>query len=290
MEELTSGKRISRKKTKQELAKMHEENVGRRKDREAYKKCKAHAALMEQNNESLLIVFPSVDAPWYKMGWKSALIYAYGIAPRKFTKKELPTIRKDTDHELRSEDGIVFIRSMESLINRLRKAGIYDYRVLNDGIYIFDTKQKYTKEEIKAFRNLKYSSGEELFAMAAPKEVYPELRGLIAKAEKMVIPKCKKMPTFYCDAIGSKMVEKVVEMNFVYIEMANGRGNKKDHLIKIVKNANEILVDVMVLQELDEWNPLERAAVGGVMTDIKLSIKRIINKEKNEKGKKKKTK
>ena len=279
-DELTAGKRLTRKQVKEGLNAMHERSVNAREARAAYTKRKAHVALMEELNDDKIIVFESIDAPWHKIGWKSALIYAYDVAERVCQKKELPTIRRDTDHNLRSDDGIVFVRSMENFIARMEKAGI-KYEYLDDGIYVFQLEKKYNKQDIKGLRNIKYSTGDELFAMTVPKKVYPELRGLIVKAEKTVLPKCKKMPGFYREMLGSKMADSIMEMNYCYFDMANGRGDKQKYLIKIVEEANAVLAILTLIQELEIWNPIEIVASGSVMIDIKMSVKRIVNRAKN---------
>lgn len=277
-EKLAVSKTMSRKEIKGELNKVHERSAKNKSAREAYTKRKAHVALLEEVNDDSIIVFESIDEPWHKIGWKSALIYAYDIAPRACTKKELPTIRKDTDHEVRSKDGIVFVRSLNKFIDRIQRLELGRYEKLEDGIYIFKVDRKYEPKDFKAFRNLKHKSGDELFAMGAAKKVYPELRGLIVKAEKAVFPKSAKMHVFYRDTLGREIVNRIRDMNVSYFELANGRGSKKEHLIKIVEDVNRILADLTIIQELEILNPLESVEIGSIMVDIKMSVRRVIDK------------
>ena len=70
-------------------------------------------------------------------------------------------------------------------------------------------------------------------------------------------------------------------MNYCYFDMANGRGDKQKYLIKIVEEANAVLAILTLIQELEIWNPVEIVASGSVMIDIKMSVKRIVNRAKN---------
>lgn len=273
---------ISRKSLR---AVLEQSNVMRKpnEERMRYQKCKAHAMLMETANYDKIIVFPSIDAPWYKIGGNSVLFYAYDIAPATFKNKELPTVRPDTDNGIRSDDGIVFVRNIEALIKRLEKAEITKYEVLDDGIYVFQLAREYTKTEVKGLRQIRYQKGNELEDMAVPKRVYPELRGEIVKAIRMVMPKAKKMDEFYRNTMGMSIAGAVLEMNRVYLELANGRMKFADALTKIVENANVVLEMLVVIKEVDAWNPVTLVEVGSLMVDIKVAVKKIINKS-NEKA------
>ena len=104
-------------------------------------------------NKDKIIVFPSVDAPWYKIGWNSALFYAYDIGLIVCKKKSWPVIRRDTDLDTRFPDGIVFVKNIEKFIERLKIANIDKYELTGDGLYIFHLNKEYTKSDIKEFKN-----------------------------------------------------------------------------------------------------------------------------------------
>ena len=278
------GARLSRDQIKKKLTSRQDDKKTDAELRKEYTKRKAHAMLLEESNDHSIIVFKSIEEPWHKIGWNSALIYAYDVAIRACKKKELPTIRPDDDLDCRSPEGVIFVRKIEKFIERLRNIGINKYELTNDGIYVFDVNRTYTKEEIKEFRNTKYRLGDELFAMAASKKVYPNLRGLIAKAEAVIFPKLKSMNSFYRETICNRIGQDIVEMNAAYFELANRRGNKKEHFINIVRNANDILALVDILQEIDAQNPVANVQIGSIMVDIKSAIHRILSKEKEEKN------
>jgi len=270
--------RMSRKEVKEVLAQKQARGETQREAYAMYRRAKAHAALMEEGNMDKIIVFPSVDAPWYKIGGKSALYYAYDIALRVCSKKELPVVRPDTDHDLRFRDGIVCIRKIDKLVARLRTAGIINYEVLSDGIYVFQLKREYTAGELKNFRNTKYRKGEELENLATAKRVYPEIRGLINKTIALVMPKAKKLPQFYQETIGMRLAEAVREMNDAYFDLANERVKKVEAFKRIVMADNQILNELMILKEIDAWNAVELIEIGGLMVDLKVAVKRAVNK------------
>lgn len=251
-----------------------------------YRKKKAHAMLLEEDNYDSIIVFPSKEAPWYKIGGKSALIYAYDVAPRVCKKSELPQIRPDTDKNMpKSADGILSIRNIKLLIERLAKDGIKEFEIFDDGIYKFKIGRAFSKEEIKGLRAIKYQKGHELDSMAMTKEVYQDLRYEIAVSTRMILPKCKKMDRFYQDALGREMVEKILEMNDEYLEIANGRGEEIKHFAVIVGNANFVLSRLMAIREIEAWNPITTTEIGAQMVKVKLEVRKAMDKKKKERVK-----
>ena len=271
--------KMSLDEAKQLLEEKQARGEEKKEQYQIYNKTKAHATLLEYQNNNKIIVFPSVDAPWYKMGGRSALFYAYDIAYRACGKKDLPAVRHDTDHAHRFTDGIVFIKDINVLIKRLGDIGIVKYRVLKDGIYVFYLNKEYSDAEIKGFKETKYRKGEELYNMVAVKRVYPEIHGIIAKLVQMVFPKSKKLPTFYQNSIGIWITEAVKEINKAYFEITNSRGEIKEHFKVIVEKCNEILVYLTMIKEIDAWSPLELIQVGGMVVDLKSAIKRLATKK-----------
>ena len=284
MDDKTSIKlRATRAEIKKELSERSKVNPSKKEAYAAYNKRKAHVRLLETTNNQYIIVFASVDAPWYKIGWNSALFYAYDVALRACSKKDLPTIRQDTDIDasMRSEDGIVFLRSIDKFVKRLEKIGLSEYERLDDDIYIFELKKKYSDTEIKGFKKIKYKNGEELFAMAAKKSAYPELKTLIAKAVSTILPKMNKLSSYYSATIGKKIFDAIDLMNKSYFEMTNGWKDKNESLMSIVEAANTVLEELVILNELGAVNIISLMNIGRVMTDIKTTVQRLI---KNDKG------
>lgn len=273
-----SNLRAPRSEVKKELDKRSENIWTKKEAYAAYDKRKAHARLLEAANDSRIIVFASVDKPWYKIGWNSALFYAYDVAIRACSKKDLPTVRVDTDLDvsMRSKDGIIFLRNLENFIKRLEKIGITKYEKLNDDIYVFELKRKYTNTEIKGFRKIAYKSGEELFSMVAKKTAYPELKTLITKAISTTLPKMDRLSSFYASAMGARVFEAIDTMNQSYFEMTNGWKDKNESLTKIVEAANTILGELVILNELKVVNIISLMDIGKVMVDIKMAVQRIM--------------
>lgn len=272
---------MSRKETKANLNKIHDASAARAEAYAKYHKRKLHAQLLETQNDSQIIVFPSVDEPWYKIGWISALVYAYDVGIRACNKNSRPVIRKDTDHLAKSKDGIVFVRDIKKLIQNLADIGISSYELTKDGLYIFDLGKTYTKSELRDFRNTYCRKNEELFNMAAKKKVYPELRGMIVKAVGITLPKSKNLPAFYQNTLGIRIVNAVLEINQAYFDFVNKRVEAKEAFVTMVKNTNLVLADLTVLSEIKVWSPIELMEIGGAMVDIKMCVARIIEKGKD---------
>lgn len=90
-----------------------------------YYKTKRFAKILEEDNTSKLILFPSANGQkdeWLKLGGNSALFYKYLIAPR--LNKKPPTIRPDTDLQHRFKDGIISIHWKNQFIENLTKIGL----------------------------------------------------------------------------------------------------------------------------------------------------------------------
>lgn len=273
---------MSLDEAKKLLDERQKESEKRREKYSNYTKVKAHATLMEESNDDKIIVFPSVDAPWYKIGGRSALFYAYDVAIRACAKKSLPAVRHDTDNVHRFKDGIVFIKDIDKLVERLAKIGITEHEVLKDGIYIFPLPQAYTKDQIKAFRETKYRKGSELNDMVAAKRVYPEMRGIITGLIRTILPKSKKLPSLYQECLGAPMVAALSNINSAYFELANGRGELKEHFKNIVTECNKILATLTIISEVEAWSPVDLIHAGALVTDLKMSVMKAI--KKNEKS------
>ena len=283
-EEETKMIHMSLDEAKNLLAKKQKESEKKRDKYAVYTKVKAHATLMEEMNDDKIIVFPSVDAPWYKIGGKSALFYAYDVAIRACAKKSLPAVKPDTDNMHRFRDGVVFIKDIDKMIARLAKIGITEHEVLKDGIYVFQLPHAYSDAEIKGFRETKYRKGDELNDMVAAKRVYPEMRGIINRLIKTVFPKSKKLPGLYQECLGIPMLKALTDMNFAYFELANGRGELKEHFKTIVMGCNDILATLIMISEIDAWSPVDLIQVGELATDLKMAVMKAI--KKNEKARK----
>lgn len=275
---------MSRKEVKETINQIHEKSVRNADDYAVYRKRKLHAQFLETTNNDKIVVFPSVDAPWYKIGWNSALFYAYDIGLIVCKKKSWPVVRKDTDMETRSPEGIVFVKDIDKLVKRLKIANITKYEVTKDGLYIFELNKEYTKSEIKEFKNTYHRKNDELFDMIAIAKPNPELRGLIVQAIKTIFPKCKKMPALYANSVGIEMINAVIRMNRAYFDLANKRITSKTCFIEIVKAANDVLADLTIISENDMWSPIEFIEVGGIMADIKMAVARIIKKAERNVG------
>lgn len=270
-------------KAKDALNLMRENGTERKDDYREYYKRKRHAYYLElQKPVNKIVVFPSVDAPWYKMGWNSALIYAFDVGIRANKAKDAPKIHSDNDQgELRSRDGVVMIRSIKKMVQRLRDIGIVEYKETEDGLYIFELKKEYSKDELKKFRNFSFEKLEQLTNMAAPKtKALPRLRICIVRLISTVMPKISNLPSAYQNTLGASMANVILDMNQKYFALVNARLPAQECYNAIVVDANSLMGDLMVVGELKLWNPIETVEVGSQIIDLKMCVKNTILKKK----------
>lgn len=141
-----------------------------RKRKEEYLRIKKFALEREKENFSKLFIFKD-NKGWWKMVGHSAVIFHNEIAKRIGMKTRL---NEDTDFDVKSEDGVINIKSIVQLSEKLETVNVYllelkeDYRVYNLG-------KKYDNSDLERLRKTQELEWGKVNKIILPKHLYPTL-------------------------------------------------------------------------------------------------------------------
>lgn len=158
---------------------------------------KADVKMMEKDNTDSVIAFSS-GYPWFKIGFHSALIYEFFVAP-KF-KNPPYKLRNDVDHYHFSKVGVVSVNNLLKLADMLVKVGAtlpesleeyFENGRLKDDVklsaetakdyYVFKIKGM-SKAKIKTYMEERFREEKELNELVLPfyipQHLYPDMRYL----------------------------------------------------------------------------------------------------------------
>ena len=140
------------------------------KQRSEYEKLKTSVEKVEKNNHSRMYAFRSGNG-WCKMGWNSALIYTYVVAPMLGVEVKL---KKDTDYYCQSPAGIVSIPNVEELEKRLKPLGIKVVK-RTDKAVTFALPRVVTDDELSLLKNAEDEKRKRINQVLQPNDAVPSI-------------------------------------------------------------------------------------------------------------------
>lgn len=162
-------------------ANITENDAAGRARRAEYLRLKGRVAELEPNNYSKLY-FIWQKASWYRTFGHSAIIFHYDICPKlKRVSKLLP----DKDYGVRISGGVVNIRDMDVLEQKLEELGIQKIKSDNR-FYIFNLGKKYTAAELEMFEKTRDREYAFINKVVAPDEIFPHLYKLVRQLQEKI--------------------------------------------------------------------------------------------------------
>ena len=240
-----------------------------------YEEHKRIALLLERDNNSRLIAFPSIpnkdgEYEWYKLGGNSAYYYKYIIAPR--LGKKPPTIHPDTDLNHRFRDGVVLIHWKNSLTESLAKL---KYKLNEESsLLIFDLHHTFTVDEIKKLKQLEKESRNNQSKLFRPKNADPSIYNIIIELSKIIPTKAQKikpwLQTFYADSLN----QDVLSIHIIYQSYANGRMEKKLAIQKLYACLDSLNATLSILSNNDSLDLTSQVRLGHLLANLELKLDR----------------
>lgn len=222
-----------------------EEALAKRADREMAKKIKAEVFQLEKKNDSHLYVFRSTEG-WWKIGGRSALFFKYRVCPKIGLKYEL---RNDRDFYYSFREGIISIKSPESLEEKLKSLKIYKKGV-EKGYIVFDLPfGPISDEQVKEMRNLEKDTLREINTIVNPAEVLIKTLPQARLVQKSLFELCRKLDEPTRELIGRDIVHLSNNMMDRILCVCKGSIPKRS-LPATVKGANvQISTRIMLLMD-----------------------------------------
>ena len=258
MVELARKKSAETKAMKAEQAKQatgEEKKNNNLKEKEYYES-KAYVMSKEKDNYSKIYLFPGMggkEDEWYMAIGHSLLMYKIVLAPRLGRKSR---VLKDTDDELVQDGGVVSAKWGEELIEGAKKLG-YVAKRTEFNVIVVELGKEYTKKEIGQMRSVVNAERNQVKTIIKPKQVYPNIIYAINELAGTLPSKVRKLHQSIRDFYGKAMTEPVVEMTKIYYQMANGRMEKRDAKNGILRETDNF---VAIIHMLDESGILDLAA------------------------------
>lgn len=244
--------------------------------KERYRKIKRQVKEMEKDNQSRLIVFPSLTNGdgWYKVVEFSALYYVYRLAERMGRRAR---IYKDSDKFSKCIYSATF-QNIEKLVAQLERLGeIKGYEITLDGVYIFVLKRALTDDEVGQLRQIEETRRERMHNVLKPRAMDPATYQAILMVVRQLAPKIKKLPGQAYMAVGEKMMGDLQGMLSIYFDFTNGIMERKEAGVQLLTLVDRIFAGLTILGETRVWQ-YSTVAVIGENVNV---IRRIVIKDFN---------
>ena len=204
------------------------------------KAVKAEVYELERQNVNKIIAFDSGE-PWYKIAFKSNLIYEFYVMPH--LKEVYFQPRQDNDHYSFSKTGVTSISDIVAFADGLKKRGAiipeslekyFDGSLPPDArprgeerqdIYTFEFKGL-TRAHIEAYLKAKMRTMEDLNALILPYYIPQELYADLHSLAQVICDLILRLPTPVRDVYGKTMSKLSVEMVRDINATCNGYGTE----------------------------------------------------------------
>ncbi|MDO4987396.1 MAG: hypothetical protein Q4E46_03780 [Candidatus Saccharibacteria bacterium] len=203
-----------------------------------FKEVKAEAYELERQNVNKIIAFDSGE-PWYKIGFKSNLIYEFYVLPHLKEAHFKP--RQDSDHYTYSKTGVTSISDIIVFAEELKKRGAiipeslekyFDGSLPSDArphgeerqsIYVFEFKGL-TRANIDTFFKAKMKTMEDLNELVLPYYIPQELYADLHSLAQMTCDMLLRLPTAVRNVYGEILANLTVAMLRDINATCNGYG------------------------------------------------------------------
>ncbi|MBQ6394521.1 hypothetical protein IJH97_02095 [Candidatus Saccharibacteria bacterium] len=231
-------------RTKAELDKMSADG---RIAQARYEQMKERVLEFEKNNYDRLVVLRSKNG-WWKMCGHSALLYYYHIAPRM--NNVHPKLQIDTDFKHKSLEGIVSIKSLETLQKRLRELKIYP-KEMHEEYATFPLGYKVSDDELKRFMHSEEERRKMINQIVIPKQLFPDIYKRLIVVEKEMRNIVRQMQPQDREIYGLDEMRELRDILTLYMRMANGQVDVIKGLRKLAEDMQIALYHLQVILELE---------------------------------------
>lgn len=185
------------------------------------KMVKARAMQFEDTNNHHLLLFASTGG-YYKIAGNSVLFYTQKICQRIGRRYK---IMDDKDHYLKSEEGIVSVRSLDKLTEELALIDIVlDEELTDDELCFFRLPKVYDQKYIEKMRDEAMEELKKIQDIILPTSPLPALYREILELETMLFHATRDISDgFVRDVLGKPLMQTVDRMLENYINFASMR-------------------------------------------------------------------
>lgn len=246
-----------------------------------YYKRKRIAIIMEESNNSAIILIPSIpnkdnQNEWLKIGGNSALFYKYLIAPR--LNKKPPVLHPDTDLNCRFKNGIIAVHWQDIFIKNMTNLG-FKYKIESE-LLIFNLKHKYSFAEIKKLRQKDTEEKNKTNQLLRPSHTIPDLYGLFLVLAQTLPNKIRKMDEYYRNSFGLTLNHTLTYIFELYIATVNNQIDKETAKQSFLKTINKMHAILIILNENHALDYSTEQRLGTLLQDINNTIEKHFKAQK----------
>lgn len=240
-----------------------------------YYEGKSYAISQEKGNTSKIYLYPAkgkAEDDWYRACGRSMVFYKTLVAPRLGRKAQ---VMPDPDEEHIIGGGVVAIKQGNRLMEDVIKIGYTAERV-QFGVIIIDIKKDYTEKEIGQMRSVINDELNQVKNIIKPKETFPKLINAVNELLRVMPSKIRKLHESYRDIYAKELMEPLAEMVKIYFRMANGRMEKRDAKLELLRRADDVAGTIYMLDEGGLLSITARARMGENVVRIRSAVEELI--------------
>ncbi len=240
-----------------------------------YYEGKSYVISKEKGNNSKIYLYPAkgkIEDDWYRACGRSMVFYKTLVAPRLGRKAQ---VMSDPDEEHKIGGGIVTIRCGNKLIEDVKKIEYVAERI-ELGVIVIDIIKEYTEKEIAQMRAVINGELNQVKKIIKPKETFPKIINAINELLRVVPSKIRKLHESYRDIYAKELMEPLAEMVKIYYRMSNGRMEKRDAKLELLKRTDDVVATIHMLDEGGLLSITARARMGENIVKIRGAVEELI--------------
>ena len=251
-----------------------------REQRQKAKELKAKIYEVEKTNRKYLHAY-EYKPGWWRFGGISALKYYYDLSHENGHKD----VRKNTDrdYENRWASGHITFNSLESLVSRLKAAGIPTCRKMADGWIRFTLPKPMHEEDIKRLFDLDKHNQEAANQLLMPKNDYPEVYTLLRQVSQELTEGIRKLDATKRELYGGNVAPLFERSKVSFICMANGNVEPKKFFQTLLERTEYALAWLLATNDYQIFaNQQQLLRIANHLLALKDLCKDILHKSKEK--------
>ena len=240
-----------------------------------YYEGKSYVISQEKGNNSRIYLYPAkgkAEDDWYRACGRSMVFYKALIAPRLGRKAQ---VMSDPDEEHIIGGGVVAIKHGNILMEDVAKLGFMAKRVEFDVIMI-DMQKEYSEKEIAQMRAVINDELNRVKKIIKPKEIYPKIINAVNELLRVMPSKIRKLHESYRDLYAKELMEPLTEMVKIYFRLANGRMEKRDAKLELLRRTDDVAATIYMLDEGGLLSITARARMAENIVKIRDAVEEMI--------------
>lgn len=256
-------------KSSEHITKQIKSEINRQKGllNKLYNENKAYTIEFEKTNYDYLLLMRSTNN-FYKLFGHSALYYAFSLAPKLNLTANL---QDDKDFTNKSSEGFISIKNPAKLAEALQALSIKRVKTKNQtgDFLLFKFPWTFTEAQVADMNEQNLIKLQKFNHIVLVDNTIPVLFIALEELLKAIYENVRGMSNpVEKETFGYQLIDKTIEINHTYLDLANGHISKLDCLKTIKFKLRFIKYHVKLLADLKIWTPKACARIGEIIIKI----------------------